>query len=56
MARFAMLTPQEVRMLMMLSEGLFNKQIAFQLGVSEATVKAHVAAILQTGSCLGFYT
>jgi len=26
---------------------LLNKQIAFELGVSEATVKAHVSAILQ---------
>jgi len=33
--------------LMMLSEGLLNKQIAYGLGVSEATVKAHVSAILQ---------
>lgn len=47
MARLATLTPQQVRVLMMLSEGLLNKQIAFQLGVSEATVKAHVSAILQ---------
>jgi DNA-binding NarL/FixJ family response regulator len=47
MARMATLTPQQVRVLMMLSEGLLNKQIAFQLGVSEATVKAHVSAILQ---------
>ncbi len=31
----------------MLSEGLLNKQIAYELGVSEATVKAHVSAILQ---------
>jgi len=45
----ATLTPQQVRVLMTLSEGLFNKQIAFQLGVSEATVKAHVSAILQVG-------
>jgi DNA-binding NarL/FixJ family response regulator len=30
-----------------LSEGLLNKQIAYELGVSEATVKAHVSAILQ---------
>jgi DNA-binding NarL/FixJ family response regulator len=36
-----------VRVLMMLSEGLLNKQIAHALGVSEATVKAHVSAILQ---------
>ena len=47
MARMATLTPQQVRVLMMLSEGLLNKQIAFQLDVSEATVKAHVSAILQ---------
>jgi DNA-binding NarL/FixJ family response regulator len=47
LARLATLTPQQVRVLMMLSEGLLNKQIAFQLGVSEATVKAHVSAILQ---------
>lgn len=46
-ARLASLTPQQVRVLMMLGEGLLNKQIAFQLGVSEATVKAHVSAILE---------
>ena len=37
----------EARVLMMLSEGLLNKQIAYNLSVSEATVKAHVSAILQ---------
>ncbi len=47
MGRLATLTPQQVRVLMMLSEGLLNKQIAFELSVSEATVKAHVSAILQ---------
>ncbi|MFZ2069525.1 MAG: response regulator transcription factor [Xanthobacteraceae bacterium] len=46
-ARLSTLTPQQVRVLMMLSGGLLNKQIAYQLGVSEATVKAHVSAILQ---------
>jgi len=46
-ARLATLTPQQVRVLMMLSEGLLNKQIAYELGVSEATVKAHVSAVLQ---------
>src|SRR5450755_1063263 len=40
MTRMATLTPQQVRVLMMLSEGMLNKQIAYQLGVSEATVKA----------------
>src|SRR3569623_819178 len=47
MARMATLTPQQVRVLMMLSEGLLNKQLAYELGVSEATIKAHVSAILQ---------
>lgn len=45
--RLRTLTPQQVRVLMMLSEGLLNKQIAYELTVSEATVKAHVSAILQ---------
>jgi DNA-binding NarL/FixJ family response regulator len=40
------LTPQQTRVLGMLAEGLLNKQIAYELGVSEATVKAHVSAIL----------
>jgi len=47
MARLSSLTPQQVRVLMMLSEGMLNKQIAYELSVSEATVKAHVSAILQ---------
>jgi DNA-binding NarL/FixJ family response regulator len=46
-ARLSTLTPQQVRVLMMLGEGLLNKQIAYRLGVSEATIKAHVSAILQ---------
>ena len=45
--RMGRLTPQQMRVLMMLSEGLLNKQIAYELSVSEATVKAHVSAILQ---------
>jgi DNA-binding NarL/FixJ family response regulator len=47
MRRLASLTPQQLRVLMMLSQGLLNKQIAYELKVSEATVKAHVSAILQ---------
>ena len=47
MGRLATLTPQQVRVLMMLSEGMLNKQIAYELSVSEATVKAHVSAILR---------
>ena len=45
--RIATLTPQQIRVLMMLKEGLLNKQIAYELDISEATVKAHVSAILQ---------
>ena len=45
--RLTTLTPQQMRVLMMLRDGLLNKQIAYQLSVSEATVKAHVSAILQ---------
>lgn len=50
-ARFAealaSLTPQQFRVLNMLTEGLLNKQIAYELQVSEATIKAHVTAILR---------
>ena len=45
--RLGTLTPHQFRVLMMLGEGLLNKQIAYQLGVSEATIKAHVTAILR---------
>ncbi|MEM7302545.1 MAG: response regulator transcription factor [Pseudomonadota bacterium] len=46
LARMRSLTPQQTRVLTMLGEGLLNKQIAYDLSVSEATVKAHVSAIL----------
>jgi len=45
--RIAELTPQQFRVLGMLCSGLLNKQIAYELDVSEATVKAHVTAILR---------
>ncbi|MFM2279353.1 MAG: hypothetical protein RLZZ444_1584 [Pseudomonadota bacterium] len=45
-ARLKTLTPQQTRVLGMIGEGLLNKQIAYELGVSEATIKAHVSAIL----------
>jgi DNA-binding NarL/FixJ family response regulator len=47
MRRLSTLTPQQIRVLMMLSDGLMNKQIAYELSISEATVKAHVSSILQ---------
>ncbi|MFZ1681208.1 MAG: response regulator transcription factor [Rhizobiaceae bacterium] len=45
--RLQTLTPQQTRVLTMLAEGLLNKQIAYELSVSEATIKAHVSAVLQ---------
>ncbi len=45
--KLASLTPQQFRVLGMISEGLLNKQIAYDLEVSEATVKAHVTAIFK---------
>ena len=45
--QLASLTPQQFKVLSMLSEGKLNKQIAFELSVSEATVKAHVTAIFR---------
>ncbi len=45
--RISELTPQQFRVLQMLSTGQLNKQIAYDLGVSEATIKAHMTAILR---------
>ena len=41
------LTPQQLRVLEMLKRGLQNKQIAFELKISETTVKVHVSDILR---------
>lgn len=46
-ARVATLTPHQFRVMTMLSEGMLNKQIAFDLNVSEATIKAHMTAIMR---------
>ncbi|MBU6949777.1 MULTISPECIES: response regulator transcription factor [Hahella] len=45
--RLATLTPQQFRVLGMLTEGMLNKQIAYDLDVSEATVKAHITALFR---------
>lgn len=50
--RISSLTPQQFRVLMMLADGRLNKQIGGDLNVSEATIKAHVTAILRK---LGLY-
>ncbi len=46
-ARIATLTPQQFRVMTMIAEGLLNKQIAYELRVSEATVKAHMTTIMR---------
>jgi DNA-binding NarL/FixJ family response regulator len=46
-AQLNSLTRQQLRVLMLLTEGKLNKQIAYELAITEATVKAHVSAILQ---------
>lgn len=45
--RLQSLTQQQMRVLEMLGTGKLNKQIAFELSITETTVKAHVSAILQ---------
>ncbi|PJE80409.1 Transcriptional regulatory protein DegU [invertebrate metagenome] len=46
-SRLSTLTPQQFRVLSMISDGMLNKQIAYDLDVSEATIKAHVTAIFK---------
>ncbi len=41
------LTPAQLRILLDLQRGRLNKQIAFDTGVTEATVKAHLTAIFR---------
>ena len=45
--RVASLTQQQYRIVMMFAEGLLNKQISYELNVSEATIKAHATAIFR---------
>jgi FixJ family two-component response regulator len=40
-ARFDVLTPRERAVLMQVAEGRLNKQIAFEMGITETTVKVH---------------
>ncbi|MFM5954232.1 MAG: LuxR C-terminal-related transcriptional regulator [Novosphingobium sp.] len=41
------LTPTQLKVLLAVLEGQLNKQIAYSLGMSEATVKAHMTAIMR---------
>ncbi|MDT0498449.1 LuxR C-terminal-related transcriptional regulator [Algiphilus sp. W345] len=45
--RLSTLAPQQFRVLLMLADGKLNKQIAYDLNVSEATVKAHMTAAVR---------
>lgn len=45
--KVASLSPQQLRVLLMLADGRLNKQIAAELNITEATVKAHMTAILR---------
>ena len=45
-AESSVLTPRELEVLRLMAEGAANKNIAWKLGISEHTVKFHVASIL----------
>lgn len=44
--KFATLTPQQMRILRLICAGKANKEISYELGIAEATVKTHVTAIM----------
>ena len=46
-ATHAALTPTQIRVLRGVHSGLLNKQIAFDLGIAEATVKVHMTALMR---------
>jgi len=46
-AKIATLTPQQYRVIYYLREGWLNKQIGYELGITEATIKAHLTAIFR---------
>ncbi|MGS2721622.1 response regulator [Paraglaciecola aestuariivivens] len=49
--RLEQLTPHQFKVLQLMADGLLNKQIAYELQVSESTIKQHVSAVLNK---LGF--
>jgi DNA-binding NarL/FixJ family response regulator len=49
--RLARLTPQQIRVLLCVADGLLNKQIAHALRLAENTVKVHVTAVLRKLGC-----
>jgi DNA-binding NarL/FixJ family response regulator len=44
---FCELTPTQLKVLEGVNSGRLNKQIAFDLGIAEATVKAHMTAVMR---------
>ncbi|MGR4866111.1 LuxR C-terminal-related transcriptional regulator [Caulobacter sp. LARHSG274] len=46
-AAFEELTPTQMKVLEGVNSGRLNKQIAFDLGIAEATVKAHMTALMR---------
>jgi len=46
-SRIASLTPSQLKILIGLQQGRLNKQIAFDLGVTEATIKAHLTGVFK---------
>lgn len=46
------LTPQQFKVLQCIADGLLNKQIAYELGVQETTIKQHASAILRKLNCV----
>jgi DNA-binding NarL/FixJ family response regulator len=47
MAAIDLLTPTQLKVLRGVHLGLLNKQIAYDLGITEATVKAHMTALMR---------
>jgi FixJ family two-component response regulator len=46
-ARYALLSPRERQVMVLVVSGLLNKQVAGELGISEITVKAHRGKVMQ---------
>jgi DNA-binding NarL/FixJ family response regulator len=49
--RLARLSSRQFEILELMTRGLLNKQIAYELGLTEGTVKSHVSAILEKLGC-----
>jgi len=45
------LSPRQFQILELMSKGLLNKQIAWELGLTEGTIKSHVSSILERMKC-----